>query len=178
MTGSERTQFKPKPIRPLRIEGDVAYVTLTRGYEAIIDAADADLVGQHNWCARVKAGLVYAARSIHLPGDRAVTVLLHRAILGLTGKQHVDHGDGNGLNNRRANLRPCNSSQNAGNQRIARNNTVGLKGVTRNKQGRFQAQIGYLGKRYHLGAFDTPEEAHKAYCDAATRLRGDFARFE
>lgn len=35
--------------RPIRIEGDVAYVTLTRGYEAIIDAENVPLVEGYNW---------------------------------------------------------------------------------------------------------------------------------
>ena len=38
-------------VRPVQIVGDVAYVTLTRGYHAIIDASDAQAIGTHNWSA-------------------------------------------------------------------------------------------------------------------------------
>lgn len=44
---------KPKPPRPLRFEGDVAFVPLTRGYEAKIDAEDAHLVDWRVWWARL-----------------------------------------------------------------------------------------------------------------------------
>jgi hypothetical protein len=30
----------PKTVRPIRVEGDVAYIPLTQGYEAIIDTID------------------------------------------------------------------------------------------------------------------------------------------
>ena len=39
--------------RPIRIEGDVAYVPLTKGYEAIIDVEDVPLVEGRNWHAHV-----------------------------------------------------------------------------------------------------------------------------
>ena len=40
-----------KKVRPIRIEGDLAYVPLTRGYEAVIDAGDVSLVEGFNWYA-------------------------------------------------------------------------------------------------------------------------------
>lgn len=48
-----------------------------------------------------------------------------------------------------------------------RNNTSGYPGVSRHKKsGRWQALIGYGGKQYHLGLFDTPEAAHDVYVSA------------
>jgi hypothetical protein len=40
------------------------------------------------------------------------------------------------------------------------------------------AQIKHQRKQHHLGYFDTAEEAHAAYAEAARRLHGTFARIE
>jgi len=42
-------------IRAIHIEGNVARVLLTQGYETIIDAADVPLVEGRNWCAKCAA---------------------------------------------------------------------------------------------------------------------------
>jgi hypothetical protein len=58
-------------------------------------------------------------------------------------------------------------------------NTSGYKGVYwYEDRKKWRAQIGYQGKVTNLGSFDTPEEAHAAYCEAAHRLHGEFARTE
>jgi hypothetical protein len=44
-------------------------------------------------------------------------------------------------------------------------------------KGRWLAQIQFNWKNHFLGYFDTPEEAHKAYCAAAVRFAGEFANF-
>lgn len=90
----------------------------------------------------------------------------------------VDHRDGNGLNNRWLNLRRATFSQNVCNSKLGRSNTSGFKGVSFDrKSGRWHAQIMLDRKQKHLGRFPTPELAHAAYCHAAERLHGDFARF-
>jgi hypothetical protein len=109
---------------------------------------------------------------------------MHRVIMGdaATGLQ-IDHCDGDGLNNQRANLRVCTSSQNNWNQRISKANTTGFKGVSRPARLRGMvnchvATIQLNGKRRYLGRFPTAEQAHAAYCEAAKKLHGEFARFE
>lgn len=106
---------------------------------------------------------------------------VHRIIwLHVTGswpppKMHVDHIDCDPTNNRFSNLRLATPTQNCQNQRKVYN--VSLKGARFHKQsGRWQASIRANGKSYYLGLFDTPELAHAAYCEAAARLHGDFAR--
>ena len=39
-----------------------------------------------------------------------------------------------------------------------------------------QAQIEKNGKSRYIGGYDTPEEAHAAYCIEAEKLHGQFAR--
>ena len=40
-----------KPPRPIRIDGDVAYITLTQGMYAIVDTVDAHEISRLNWIA-------------------------------------------------------------------------------------------------------------------------------
>lgn len=105
----------------------------------------------------------------------------HRlAVFYMTGQwpsDEVDHKDGDGLNNRWDNLRVATRSQNHANSKLARNNVSGFKGV-RQTRGRYRARIAVEKKRIELGTFDTAEEAHQAYCIAARRFFGLFARSE
>lgn len=166
--------------RPIRVEGSVAYVPLTRGHEAVIDAADVPLVDGYNWMAQPSRNTVYAARTDY-SGPKPRTVLLHRVLMGEPDGLLVDHRDGNGLNNRRhgdtANLRFASASQNQHNRGANKANGTGLKGVSpRKDRGTWHAKIRVGGKLRHLGSFATPEAAHEAYCAAAAELHSEFAR--
>jgi hypothetical protein len=163
------------PIRPLRIEGNIAYVPLTRGYEAIIDAADAEFIGQWNWQAHIDTHNVYAVRKGQLGEIRRV--IMHRSIMQPPSQMKVDHIDGNGLNNTRSNLRVVSHSDNLKNQQLRRDNRSGFKGVTWKKDNKkWCARIVHEGKRIHLGYFKTPEAAYEAYCQASQKLHGEFSR--
>jgi hypothetical protein len=165
-------------IRPIRVEGNVAYVTLTQGYVAVIDAADVPLVEGRNWCAKVKARSVYAKR-IDWSSGKPRTIYLHRFLMEAPDAMEVDHRDGNGLNNSRINLRVATPHQNTLNRRLSRRNTSGFKGVRWVEHcQRWRATIGLNGKQYHLGVFPTPEEAYAAYCEANANLHRDFGRTE
>lgn len=100
---------------------------------------------------------------------------MHREILkdALTSGMQVDHINGNGLDNRRSNLRICTRSENARNRGMYRNNKQGLKGVKKNGSG-FSAEVMADRKLHYLGTFQTPQEAHAAYCSAASVLHGEF----
>jgi hypothetical protein len=162
--------------RPIRIDGEIAYVPLTQGYTAVIDAADAPLVGQYNWCAEVQSRAVYARRTDR-SGVKQRSVLMHRVLMGAPNGLEVDHIDGNGLNNRRDNLRTATKAQNVRNQRTRSDNTSGLKGVSWDgRNSKWKAQIKFNGKRHHLGRHNTPEQAYAAYCAASSRLHGEFGR--
>jgi hypothetical protein len=89
----------PKSIRPIRVEGNVAFVPLTKGRESVIDAADVHLVEGFNWFAHVRGGGAYAC-SLRLSPKRK-HIILHRIIMGDPDGLEIDHIDGDGLNNRR-----------------------------------------------------------------------------
>lgn len=165
-----------KARREIRIDGEVAYVPLTRGFFAVIDAADIPLVSDRLWAAIERGGKVYAGRSVWRSGTNKCE-LMHRVIIGAGVGDLVDHRNGDGLLNRRGNLRIASRSQNAMNASAHRDNTSGFKGVHWSKQhGKWKAEICAQGVRKHLGLFDAIEAASEAYRIAADRMHGQFAR--
>ncbi len=109
--------------------------------------------------------------------SRTIHRLMAEAYLGLSKDHHVDHIDGNKLNNRISNLRLCTPRQNMGNQSKAKKNTSGYKGVYWSKTRRkWIAQIKKKPITVNLGAFETPQEAALAYDRAAIAHFGEFAR--
>lgn len=132
------------------------------------------------------AGDVAGSLKPTVQGQRYLTVMIdgrrylaHRiAWLIQTGsfpEHQIDHVNMDGTDNRWSNLRKATGSQNQANRRAPRSNTTGYKGVVRSGQ-RFCAQVYANGKRYHLGTFDTLEEAHQAYKEGVTKHHGKFAR--
>jgi hypothetical protein len=87
----------------------------------------------------------------------------------------VDHINGDKSDNRIENLRLADARSNARNSRKRKNNKSGKKGVLAAENGRWHAQIRADGQPLYLGTFDTKEEAHRAYCDAAKKHFGEFA---
>jgi HNH endonuclease/AP2 domain len=87
----------------------------------------------------------------------------------------IDHINGEKDDNRIVNLRLATKAQNQRNSR-KRSSTTGLRGVRVNKASKtYSAQIKVNRKNHYLGSFQTPEEAHAAYVEAAVRLHGEFA---
>lgn len=96
-------------------------------------------------------------------------------VTGMWPNLEIDHKDTDHANNSWVNLREATGSQNQANTHAQCNNKVGLKGVRKCRK-RFRATIRANGTQFHLGTFDTPEDAHEAYARAAQELFGDFAR--
>lgn len=171
-----------RKIRPIRLEGNIAYVPLTQGYTAVIDAADVPLVSGTNWTARIsrrKNGTVYTVYAVRAKTDEGKqrTVIMHRVIAGTPNGLDTDHADGDGLNNRRANLRNATKSQNQSNQRLSSANRSGAKGVTwHSASGRWQAGIRSDGKISFLGYFNCVTAAAFAYAKASAALHKEFGR--
>ena len=142
---------------------------------AMIDDSDYPMISQFKWYLRIRGTNWYAEASVN-----SKNVLMHRLILGLveTGRSvWTDHINGDGLDNRRENLRACAPAISNRN----RNKTAGChsvyKGVTRdpNRRG-WKAYIYINSARKHLGIFDSEEEAAKAYDAAATEHFGSSAK--
>jgi len=158
------------------IDGNVAYVSLSRGCYATIDAEDVALVDGYNWCASSKKmRCTYALRNYHDDRGKCYTVYMHRIISGAKAKDQVDHRDHDGLNNRKSNIRVCSDAENKRN-RVKR--TKGLskhKGVSWCRKTRlWVAHIKHDGKSFRLGCFDREEDAYRAYCEASARLHKEY----
>lgn len=165
-----------RKIREIRIEGNLAFVPLTHGYEAVIDAADVQLVDAWTWCAHIKKHTVYATRT-DCSGEKRRRVYMHRVILNAASESIVDHINSDGIDNRRANLRFATKLQNAQNTRLRKDNSSGYKGVYLHKpMNTWRARIRVDGKKRDLGYFKTPEEAHAAYCAASEKFHKEFGR--
>lgn len=119
-------------------------------------------------------GLYYA--SGNLPGS-SKTRYLHRVIMGEPEDMEVDHRNGNGLDNRRRNLRITSHALNQANQRPQVGKSSPFKGVSWHRiSKRWHASIKVDGKKRHLGSFLDELEAAHAYDLAATEVWGEFAR--
>lgn len=161
-------------VPPVPVEGTRS-ILLSKGMYAIVDAADYEWLTQWHWRAERGKGnrTFYAARRERLPSGKSSRVTMHQLLCG----KGCDHIDGDGLNNRRVNLRLATNSQNLANRRIFTVNTSGYKGVAWNKNcGKWQAQIGIEGKTHYLGLHVRVEDAAIAYDEAARKLFGEFAR--
>ena len=103
----------------------IRYIPLTRGKFAIVDTADYEWLSQYKWLAtgNEKRGF-YAGRRVG-----AKLLLMHREIMQPPAGMVVDHISGNGLDERRANLRVCSQKRNSHNRRPTRWTSSRFKGV-------------------------------------------------
>ena len=90
------------------------------------------------------------------------------------GGMQIDHIDKNKSNNKIINLRLASNRRNGANSGPRKNNKLGVKGIYY-KNDKFRAAIKKNGKNYHLGYYDTIEEASDVYWAAAQELYGEFA---
>lgn len=151
--------------------GEIKKVQLTQGYVAIVDAVDYPLVAPYKWHVDIrKNGLCYAATSLQHPRRE---IRMHQL---LTGEKRTDHRDGDGLNNRRTNLRRATQAQNTYNSRPKRGELKGVTHQPRLTKRPWQARICIEGKQHHLGYYKTSEEAAAVYDREAERRFGEFAR--
>lgn len=139
------------------------------GKFALVDDEDFESVSQYRWLLDNK-GYVRATISTYR------VVGLHQFIMKPPRGMMVDHVHGNPLDNRRSELRVCTRSENNRNKRKHRNNTSGYKGVSFNKDsGKWAATITFNSRNIQLGFYVSPEDAARAYDEAAIKYHGEFA---
>ncbi len=169
--------FQVKKIRikrqklPSPQSDEVKFIPLTQGRFAIVDADDYGRLCQYKWYCRSTKNQFYAFRT-----EAKDILSMHREIMNAPKGLLVDHIDGNGLNNRKSNLRLCTYSQNARNKRPSPNCYSRYKGVTWHRyHNKWYASIHKSGRSTFLGCFDDEIEAALAYDKMAGELFGEFA---
>ena len=119
----------------------------------------------------------YVVATIYIGNGKQRSIRLSREIIGATVGILVDHKNGDRLDNRSCNLRVATPSQNMMNKKMQCNNLSGFKGVSHKSRNSWQSSIKVDGVDIYLGSFSSPEDAHKAYRDAAIKAFGEFACF-
>lgn len=167
----DKTRARCQEVRRTPIEcacGDHSFIELTGGFVTLLDVSDALKASEWSWSAKqYSKHLVYARRGKMAP------YALHSYLLG---ENLLDHINGNGLDNRRRNLRPATAAQNQWNARKPEGSRSRFKGVDQ-RSGLWRARIAANGKRVDLGYYKTEIEAARAYRIAARRMHGEFARY-
>ncbi len=158
-------------------------IQLTQGQVALVDDEDFEELSRFKWFAQWdrESRTYYARRQVRHEDGRQRAISMHRAVTGADPHQKVDHINHNGLDNRRGNLRTCTSSQNLRNMRKRGGCSSRYKGVYyADDTGRWRAYItepraSGIGRRRHLGYFNSEQDAAGAYDRAARELFGEFA---
>lgn len=155
-------------------------IPLTKGYVAIVDDEDADLVAL-KWQVLARKTCQYARSAVYENGKQKV-IYLHRVVMErkinrtLASRECVDHINHDGLDCRRSNLRSATYSENQHNQRLSRANTSGFKGVCWDKaHGLWVVYISLNGKKIYVGRFASAIEGGRAYNKAALKYHDEFA---
>lgn len=167
---NKRLKQRKKGFNSHTIDGNTVYITLNNDTICLCDKQDLPLISKFRWCFHNG----YARANVKIPDiHKTKSYWMHQVIMG---RPYIDHINGNGLDNRRQNLRPYDhNSLNLSNSCKRANNTTGYIGVKLHRN-RYEAYIDFKGKRYFCGSFLTPEEAARARDKKAKELAGDFAK--
>jgi hypothetical protein len=161
--------------RKLRYGYTFRKVPLTQGKFAIVDIDDFYKVIIYKWHTRHSAQTFYATCTIGY-GRNRINLHMHRLIMNAPDDMFVDHINGNGWDNRKANLRLATSAQNNYNRRLTSNRTSKYKGVDyRPAKKAYRARITVDKRKIFLGHFKSEIEAACEYDKAAKKYHGEFA---
>ena len=150
-------------------------IPLTKGKVAIVDEADAEMVGAYKWhVSIISPTLLYASRK-DWRGGRGREVLMHRMIMAAGPGQVVDHINGDALDNRRSNLRITDVQHNSWNRASQRGSRSQYRGVSVYGT-RFYVRIFVEGRNQYLGCYTDERLAARVFDYAAAKYHGEFAR--
>ena len=152
------------------------FVSLTKGAWTALNDIDLDVVSQFRWHTSGDEKLGTKFYALSKCGKGQPIKRMHRVIMDAPSHLFVDHINGNGLDNRRSNLRLCTHAENLRNRSKTKDNTTGFKGVSMKPNGTYCAEIMTNYKKTYIGTFPTAEEASAAYHRVSLELHGEFAR--
>lgn len=141
----------------------------SEGVEFLIDDDDFENISKYRWCIYDR----YLESYIN-----GKNIKLSRFIMKADKDHHVDHINGDLLDNRKANLRLCSRYQNQQNRKINKDNVCGHKGIQLMNNGRYRVRIQTNGKREHIGCFERLVDAINCRREIGKESHGKFYREE
>lgn len=144
-------------------------IPLIRGKFSIVDDEDYDELMQWKWGSLRRGNTCYARRTTRGVLGNKQTIYMHTIVIRTPIGMDTDHINGNGLDNRRCNLRAVSRRGNMQNLHI--NKTSRFPGVCwAARDGKWRASIYVGGKKESLGDFTNEEEAHQEYLKACAAI--------
>jgi hypothetical protein len=167
--------FRLRPFRtdpPEPPNDKIRYIPLTRGVHAIVDAEDYEWLSKHKWQVQPSPNgdALYAKRC-----ERGRLILMHREIMKPPKGKFVDHFNGNGLDNRRCNLRICDPRENCCNRSKRANAKQKYIGVQPCGKHAYTVTLMHKGKTYREGKYRDEVEAATARDRLALKHHGPYA---
>ena len=123
---------------------------------ALVSDTDAKILKDRKWYAHESGGKIYA-RSVFNPEGEREPIYMHRLLMGAVSEMDIDHKDGDGLNNRRSNLRHVSRTIN----NLNCPHTAGC--YFESRTGKWRAEIWFDYRHIRLGRFATKTAAAAAY---------------
>ncbi len=159
-------------------------IKLTKGFVTIVDDEDYARLSKLSWFAQRGFSKWYASRCQYIGKikgkHKSKHLYMHNFLVGVIPKgKMIDHINGDGLDNRKCNLRICTKQENGRNRAKHAGNTKNkYKGVYRYRgEKKFTVRIVIKkGKQIILGAYADEQEAAMAYNMAALKHFRQFAR--
>ena len=156
-------------------------IPLTQGYFAQVDDEDYEQLIKLKWSVKIdyrKHGTVCYARHTKVQMGKRVSIYMHRLIMEITdSKIFTDHKNGDGLDNRKINLRKCTNRQNLYNTNAITGSKSQYKGISWSKEKRkWMSKMMINGKNKSIGSFDNELDAAICYDKIAIKIHGEFIK--
>jgi hypothetical protein len=140
------------------------------GKFALVDNDIHDFLEQFSWWCDSYGYAITGSKLLDVPlGTR-----MHRLIMKAPRAAHIDHINGNPVDNRKSNLRLVTHQQNAWNAKPTRNRQY--KNIINKGKGKWYATIHQNNQVMKEGPFKNADEAARAYNELAVKYRGEYAR--